>query len=255
MTRTWLVLAVSVAFSACVSNAPESSKSSDQMASEAAQYNLELGVGYLRKGELQMALDKLKKAVEQDPSLADAHMALGFLYEQIDQPGNAEKHMRKAAKLAPDDPQVLNAFAVMQCQHGSTDEALKTFSRAASIPLNRSPEAAYTNAGVCARDGGMLDEADQYFRKALAKNPSYDEALLQLASLNFERQDYFSARAFIERFLQGNKATAEALMLGVRIERAMANTSVGNDYAARLLREFPDSPEARQLLEQRRNGN
>jgi len=225
------------------------------MASEAAQYNLELGVGYLRKGELQMALDKLKKAVEQDPSLADAHMALGFLYEQIDEPGNAEKHMRRAAKLAPDDPQVLNAFAVMQCQHGSTEEALKTFSRAAGIPLNRSPEAAYTNAGVCARDGGMLDEADQYFRKALAKNPSYDEALLQLASLNFERQDYFSARAFIERFLQGNKATAEALMLGVRIETAMANTSIGNDYAARLLREFPDSPEARQLLEQRRNGN
>lgn len=255
MKKTCLVLMVSVLFSACVSNAPESSKSTDEMAREAAQYNLDLGVGYLRKGELQLALDKLKKAVDQDPSLADAHMALGFLYEQIEQPADAEKHMRRAAKLAPDNPQVMNAFGVMQCQHGATDEALKTFSRAAAIPLNRSPESAYTNAGVCARDGGKLDEADQFFRKALAKNPEYDEALLQLASLNFERQDYFPARAFIERFLQAHKATAEALMLGVRIERAMANTSVGNDYAARLLREFPDSPEARQLLEQRRNGN
>lgn len=255
MTRTWLVLTFSVLFSACVSNAPEPSKSSDEMAREAAQYNLELGVGYLRQGELQLALDKLKKSVEQDPSLPEAHMALGFLYERIEQPDDAEKHMRRAAKLAPDNPQVMNAFGVMQCQHGSTEEALKTFSRAAAIPLNRNPESAYTNAGVCARDGGKLDEADQFFRKALAKNPRYDEALLQLASLNYERQDYFPARAFIERFLQANKATAEALMLGVRIERAMANTSVGDDYAARLLREFPDSPEARQLLEQRRDGN
>jgi type IV pilus assembly protein PilF len=248
------VLVLSVLLAACVSNAPESSRNPEQMEKEAADYNLQLGIGYLRQGEYQLALEKLKKSAEQDPTVPETHMALGYLYEQINEPKDAESHLRRAARLAPDDPEVQNTFGVFLCKQGSAKEALKSFDKAALAPLYRTPEAAYTNAGVCARTSGMPDEADEYFRKALAKNANYDEALLQLASLNFERANYFPARAFTERFLQNHKATPEALLLGVNIERAMGNTEAAGVYAARLAREFPGSAEARQVLERRPDG-
>jgi type IV pilus assembly protein PilF len=255
MSKTLPLLALSIVLGACVSNAPENSKNPQEMEKDAADYNLQLGIGYLRQGEYQLALDKLKKSAEQDPSVPETHMALGYLYEQINEPEKAESQLRQASRLAPNDPEVLNTFGVFLCKQGSVKEALASFDKAALAPLYRTPEAAYTNAGVCARTSNRPDEAEAYFRKALGKNPNYDEALLQLASLSFERANYFPARAFIERFLQGNRATPEALYLGVRIENAMGNSDAVNNYATRLLREFPESAEARQVLEQRRNGN
>jgi type IV pilus assembly protein PilF len=164
-------------------------------------------------------------------------------------------HLRRASKLAPENPEVQNAYAVFLCKQGSVSEALKAFDKAAMVPLYRTPEVAYTNAGVCARGAGRLNDADTYFRKALAVNKNYDEALLQLASLNFDRGEYFPARAFVERYLQTYKATAEVLWLGVRIEQAMSNNAAAAKYAERLLSGFPDAAETGLLLEQQRNGD
>jgi type IV pilus assembly protein PilF len=255
MKNTWAILTVSLLVSACVSDAPKSSKGAKQMEQDAATYNLQLGVGYLRQGEYQLALDKLNKSLEQNPSLADTHMALGYLYEQTNQTAEAETHLRRAAKLAPENPEIQNAYAVFLCKQGSVSQALKAFDKAAMVPLYRTPEVAYTNAGVCARGAGKLDDADAYFRKALGVNKNYDEALLQLASLNFDRKEYFSARAFVQRYLQSYKATAEVLWLGVRIEQAMGDRAAVNEYAERLLGGFPESVEAGLVLEQRRDDN
>lgn len=255
MKNTWAVLTVTLLVSACVSDAPRSSKGAKQMEQDAADYNLQLGVGYLRQGEYQLALDKLNKSLEQNPSLAETHMALGYLYEQTNQTEEAETHLRRASRLAPENPEIQNAYAVFLCKQGSVSEALKAFDKAAVVPLYRTPEVAYTNAGVCARGAGRLDDADAYFRKALGVNKNYDEALLQLASLNFDRREYFSARAFVERYLQQYKATPEVLWLGARIEKAMGNTAAANEYGQRLLSGFADSAEAGLFLEQRRNGN
>lgn len=249
-----LVLALSGMVSACVSNAPEPNRTRDELDREAAQYNLQLGVGYLRQGELEMALGKLKKAIEQDPSLAEAHMALGLLYEQVDEPSEAGRYYRKATRLAPENPEILNAHGVFLCKNDQLKDALSTFDKAAAVPLYRTPEAAFTNAGVCARNAGKLDEADHYFRKALARNARYNEALLQMASLNFDRQAFFPARAYLERFLGNHPATPEALWLGLQIERGMTNGAASEGYARRLLDEFPDSAEARRLKERRQHG-
>lgn len=252
--KIWLVLALSGMVSACVSNAPEPNRTRDQLDKEAAQYNLQLGVGYLRQGELEMALAKLKKAVEQDPSLAEAYMAMGLLYEQADEPGEAGGYYRKATKLAPDNPDILNAHGVFLCKHDQVKDALSAFDKAAAIPLYRTPEAAFTNAGVCARAAGKSEEAELYFRKALARNARYNEALLQMASLNFDLKAFFPARAYLERYLGNHPATPEALWLGLQIERGMANATASESYARRLLDEFPDSAEARRLKESRRHG-
>jgi len=244
-----LMMMTSLLLAGCVSNAPKSSKDREVSEKEAASYNLQLGVGYLRKGELQLAKEKLEKAVQQDPGRADAHMALAFLYEQIQQLGDADEHYRRATRLDPDNADVLNTYGAFLCKQGRTREAVQAFERAASRPLYRTPEAAYTNAGVCVRKDGKLDAADTYFREALARNPRYAEALVQLTSLNLEQKNYMAARAFLQRFMQDNKPTAEMLLLGVRVERAMGDAEAAGRYAAQLKKNFPDSAEARQLRE------
>ena len=50
---------------------------------EAAQINLQLGIGYLRQDNLPAAQEKLEKAIEQDPRLAMAPAALGLVFERL----------------------------------------------------------------------------------------------------------------------------------------------------------------------------
>ncbi|MEO7387133.1 MAG: tetratricopeptide repeat protein, partial [Gammaproteobacteria bacterium] len=122
---------------------------------DAAQYNMQLGVSYLRQNNLQAARDKLEKSIEQDPGLATAHAALGVVFERLEDPAGAEKHYRRAVELDGSDPDSLNALGVFTCSRKEKpDEALKLFDRAIAVPL--SVKAAnrtmlYTNAGTCAK--------------------------------------------------------------------------------------------------------
>ena len=68
-----------------------------------------------------------------------------------------------------------------------------------------------------------------------------------MAKLSLESGQYLSARGYIERNLQSAADTPEALLLAVKIERALRNKDAEASYALRLRNMFPDSPEAAQL--------
>ena len=91
--------------------------------------------------------------------------------------------------------------------------------------------------------------AEEYFRQALARKGDYGEALLQLSVLKFTTKDYLGARAFLQRYLSTNIPTAGVLLLGVRIEEELGDTTARTEYANQILRNFPESPEARSILE------
>jgi type IV pilus assembly protein PilF len=90
--------------------------------------------------------------------------------------------------------------------------------------------------------------AEEFFREALERKSTYGEALLQLCLMKFQQQDYLSARAFLQRFMASNRTTAGVLYLAAEIEGKLGNDRGRTEYVNRLLREFPESPEARKAL-------
>ncbi|MEJ2515697.1 MAG: type IV pilus biogenesis/stability protein PilW [Gammaproteobacteria bacterium] len=242
--RRRTVLAACLMAAGCVSTSSDESKVSDH---DAARYNTQLGVSYLRRGDLEAARDKLEKAVDQDPDFASAHAALGILYERTRQLDDAGEHFATAVRLSPDDANLMNAYGGFLCRSGDRQKGLEFIERAADNAYYRTPEAALTNAGVCARGIPDLARAEQFFRRALARDALYAEALLQLADLKLAEGEPLSARAFLQRYESVAEPTATTLMLGRQIEKALGNEEEAADYARRLARTFPDSSEARSL--------
>jgi type IV pilus assembly protein PilF len=93
------------------------------------------------------------------------------------------------------------------------------------------------------------EKAEAYFREALKDRPTYPEALIQLAALKFKTGEFLQARAFLQRYLSGNKSSPGVLYLGVQIEEALEDNRAATDFSNQLLREYPESPEARRVLE------
>ena len=256
--KTQLLLTVITA--ACLTSGCVTETTGRQMPeasdTEAAQINLQLGVGYLREGNLEAAQSKLEKAVDQDPDLIAAHTALALVYERLGDIEGAEREYRRAIDMAPRDPDALNYMASFLCrQPGRQGDAHDYYERALAVPLSEkysNKAMIYTNAGVCAKRTDLV-QAEDYLRTALANDPRYAEALLQMADVTYERGHYLQSRAFLERYISAARVSPAVLWLGVRVETALGDADAAANYGTRLKREFPESVETRLLLEQERN--
>jgi type IV pilus assembly protein PilF len=231
----------------CVSTTTGSLQEADD--DDAAEQFYQLGARYFRNGQYALARDRLIRALELDPDMAIAHSALALSYEQLDNPRLAEEHHRKAVRAEPGNYGVHNAYAVFLCGQERYDDAAEQFRRAVRIPENDDREITLTNAGVCMGNKPDYEEAESFLRLALEENATYGEALIQMSLLKFKTEDFLHARAFVQRYLASNKATPEVLFLAVQIEKALGDDRASTDYAHRLLREFPESPQARRVLQ------
>ncbi len=245
----WLGLVFVLAQAGCVTTTTGPPPRPDADTQQAAGLNYELGARYYRNGNYELARDRLLYSIELDPKNAVAYSILALSYERLDNVRLATEAYRTAAKLAPRDHNVLNTYAVFLCRQQEFDEAVKYFDRAANIPENDDVEVTLTNAGVCLVQKPDLQRAEVYFRTALEHKTSYGEALIQLSVLKHAQKDYLGARAFLQRYLSANAASASVLYLGVSIEQELGDERARTEYANRVLREFPQSAEARRILE------
>jgi len=217
---------------------------------EAARINAQLGVDYLRNGHEDLALEKLNKALEQDPSLAEAHSAIAVLYSRRGENEVAEKEYRKALSLSPRDPSIKNNFGAFLCANGKYSEAERYFVDAAADRSYGAPESALTNAGICARRDNDLPGAEKYLREALKIKPDFPDALGQMAWVSLQNKDYLRARAFMQRYESVGKASPETLWVAGRTEAALGNQAAAQAYQRRLETEFPTAAETRRTVYQ-----
>lgn len=216
---------------------------------EAARINAQLGIDYFRKGELNLAIEKLQRAIDQNPNLVLAHSSLALVYSRRGDTKLAEKEYRIAAALEPNNADVQNNFGVFLCAQERIVEAERYFISAAQTPQYKTPQAAWTNAGVCLRKT-QPERAESYFRKALELAPDFADALSNMAWLTFQKQDYWRTRAFLQRYELNSQATAETLWVGALTERKLGDAAAATRYERRLRSEFPASEEAANLPKQ-----
>jgi len=216
---------------------------------DAAAYNVQLGIEYLHQGDVALAKDKLDRALAEAPNSAEVHSARAMLFERMHNPDKADAEFRTSLRLAPHDPDVVNNYAVYLCQNGRTDEGVRRFEEAAHNALYRTPWAAYTNAGVCLRAAKRDDEARANFDRALQVRPNFAEAAFQLTELEFQHGELAPARAAIDAFIGSYDATADLLLLGVRVARAQGDKIGAQRYARRLQVDFPGTDQARALAD------
>ena len=242
-----VVILAGVFLSGCVSStsgmpAPEANDG------DAAELNYQLGARYYQNGKYDLARDRLELALKLNPKMAVAYTTLGMTYEALGNPRLATQSYENAVRIAPRDFEVHNAYAVFLCRQRDYSGAKKYFEKAANHPENDNAERTLTNAGLCLGQQPDLVAAERLFREALERRPTYGEALLQLCLLKYQQEDFMSARAFLQRFMATSRSTAGVLLLASEIEGKLGNDRGRTDFVNQLLREFPESPEARKAL-------
>lgn len=228
------------AISACASSGGTQGENPDDI-------HLQLGVRYLGMNKLELARENLLLSLEENSGNAQAHNALAFLYEKLNQYDNAKSHYETALDLDPNELGVQNNLGRFLCEHGELERGMELLSQASSNPINDRQWLALTNAGRCQLGMGQKQQAENYFRQALQFNSSYAPALLEMQKIAYEKGDFWAAKGFLQRYLGVAEHTSETLWFAAQAERALGNKELAKQYKKLLMEKYPLSNEAKKF--------
>jgi len=237
------ILAVLLLFVGCASTQGEDpwEESSKR---KAAESNTSMGLEYMNRGQYEIALGKLKKAVRDDPGYAPAYTVTAVLYERLGEFELAGKNYKKAVETDPENGDTNNNYGVYLCKTGVSDQAMGHFQKSLDDPFYSTPEVALTNAGSCALSEDNFATADEYLRAALKINSQFPDALITMTRLNYSQNNNLKSRAFLQRYEAVATHNASTLLLATQIEIAAHDSKAAGKYLLMLETNFPESDQA-----------
>jgi type IV pilus assembly protein PilF len=219
---------------------------------ERAAIHTELGVSYYEAGKMGVALEELNEAIRLDKSYASAWGARALVYLDLKEYAKAESDFKQALRVDPNNSDTKNNYGLFLCERKRGKEGIRYFLDAIQNPLYQTPDVAYKNAGLCASKMGDMKAAADYFERALRINPNQPQALYNLASAAFSRDDYAAAKQYLDRYMRVvDSPGPEELWMGARIERRLDDRTAMMNYGNQLRRRYPSAPETKAFLEGR----
>jgi Tfp pilus assembly protein PilF len=122
-------------------------------------------------GDLDRAYWFARAALEADPGFANAANTLGVIYIKHNHLAAAERAVRYALQLEPDNVSAISNLSGILAAEGRTGEAQAWAKRLAEI--QRHPPFYFYDRGMEAMQAGQFEEAARLFEKALSQRP-YD---------------------------------------------------------------------------------
>jgi type IV pilus assembly protein PilF len=220
----------------------ELATSSDQTsAQKRAVIRLQLAVGYYQRGELEVALDEVKQALQANPDSDDAYNMRGLIYMQMSEDHLAEESFQHALRLAPHNGEVDNNYGWFLCQNKRAAESFPYFEAAAAERKYAFPAKALDNAGKCSLKINHSAEAEKYFLLAFKYDPSNNDVNYNLAKIYFDRKEYDHSQFYISRVIKADVHDAEVLWLGIKIAHKMGDRVTESVIGSELGRFQPNS--------------
>jgi type IV pilus assembly protein PilF len=218
--------------------------SSDQSENQRrAEIRMQLAIGYFQQGQLSVALDEIKQALQIDPNYSDAYSVRGLIYMEMGETALAEDNFQRAMKLAPNNPDLNNNYGWFLCRNGQERQSMPYFEAALKSRAYQSPVKALNNAGACSLKMKEFVAAERYLTEAFRQDPANLETNANLAKLHYARAEYQQARAYVSRATKSDPISADVLWTAIKVERKLGNRPGENSFAIQLRRRHPNSPE------------
>ena len=245
-----LIWTALIALSGCVTETTIIGKNSERQenaidSANAAKTRIQLGMGYLNKGQMAPAKFNFEKAIELSPNDPDAYLAMAYYYETVGDRISAEKTYQKLLSGHGNNPDVLNNYGTFLCRNKNYSDADEMFMRAVAQPRYLKMDDSYENAGICAVQAGQKAKATEYYRKALSYNPNKAKLLLALAQIALDDHKPAEAESWLNSYRKKAGDSAQSLWLSIRAAQALGKIAETHVYGQALVQQFPSSIQAK----------
>lgn len=209
-----------------IKNSSFSSVNNQKINPRAANYNVQLGIAYLQKGDVERAKNKLQLAMKQDPFSWVAIDGMAYYWDVTGERRRAEALYKKAIDLADNKSHAQNNYGAFLCKQKAYREAIKYFLLAAHNSDYTTPAQAYENAGLCALQIPELSAAENYFKDALKRQPNLPHSLLELSQIYYEKAEPLKAKYYLQQFLKISSPTSRSQRLSILLAKKISDGKV-----------------------------
>jgi type IV pilus assembly protein PilF len=231
-----------------VSATPEAFTDSDEPESRKRATNrLKLAVLYFQDGKNNFALDEVKQAIQIDPNWFEPYGMRGVIYMQTSDYALAEQSFQKALAVNPNASDIKHNFGVLLCKMTRPAEGVKMFGTALADPGYGQRAKTWQELAQCQLSMGQKAEAEASFMHSYELDAGNPVTGYQLANLLFQRGELVRAQFYARRVNNGERATAESLWLGIKIERSLGSKDAQSQLEAQLRKRFAQSREVLSL--------
>lgn len=206
---------------------------------------LQLAAGYLGRGQLEVALDEVKRALMADPTYHAAFDMRGLIYAQLGDKVLAEDSFRRALALNSRDGSAQHNLAYVLCEQKKYSQARQHFEAALANPLYQDKERTRVAQAICEIQSGQVATGESLLLSAYEDGTRSPIIANALAQVYYDRQDYRRAALYASQANARNSGTPASLWLAIKIEHHLGNQGSVLRYAQQLRERFPDSREAR----------
>ncbi len=241
--RSISVVLIALLMGGCVIETSTSSLERNRNIDKAVEAYIAAGMVYLKEGDLGTANRKLKKAYDLNPDNPEANNALALFYTVENEGEQVEKYYKAAIAERPSYSIARNNYASFLFDQGryadARDQLLVVVKDYDYAQRNKSLE----SLGYCYLNLGDAANAERYFMRALQRNARMGRSLLELAEINFNDGRYKRAERYLESFDRLSAPNPRHLWLAVRLQRILEGKHKLASFALALKNIFPDSPE------------
>jgi type IV pilus assembly protein PilF len=250
----WIVL-----LSACTTESTSSIKNFEGNTTVSSQFDPELAAQkrvaaarlYLQQNNLERAKFHLDRAYQHKEDYPDLHFTLGYYYQMAKNYDLADKAFRQAIRLDDKNAEYKNGYGQFLCVVKKYDQAEDYFNMAIHDRTYSNTAMALVNAGNCKAQQNKLDEAVDYYRRALNINPKLPAALLEMAQYEYLQGRYDRTVQYLNRFREVAPLNPRSLWIGLRAAHKLGDKDAVSSYALKLQNLYPDSAETLEYLNSR----
>ncbi len=152
-----------------------------------ARSHYDIASDHVRNGQIEMALREYLAAAALEPANPDYQLAVGLTYVRKQRYPEAEQHLRRALEIAPDFHDARFNLSTLLIGVGRFEEARVEAERLYDDPTFPAPWRALSNRGWAEYKLGRVDDARETFALTRKFNPTYWPALLNLGILESEQ--------------------------------------------------------------------
>lgn len=242
--RLLLVLGL-ILLQACQSKATFNAEQSMQTRkqNEAASYNTQLGLVYLKQGERPRAKRKLLTALKLAPKSPDVNAAMAYYLEMTGDIKQARIFYKKALSLASNRGVQLNNYGAFLCRLGRYKQAEGYFLNAVKDVYYVNSAGAYENAGLCLAAIPDNPKARSYFAKALKQDPQRKQSLYELVKIELKENQAEKALMHLQNYSEMTMNDSKLLAMAIEAAQRAGNTASETIYKQQMIKlhHFTDS--------------
>jgi type IV pilus assembly protein PilF len=227
----------------------------DEQRNKAAR-RLALASAYFEQGQNEVAQQEVRAALLIDANYAQAYNLLGLIHQRDRAMDLAEQSFEQALKLATqpasrpaDLATVQHNYAWFLCEQGRFEQAQIQFERALRQPGYAQAGKTWMALGLCQIRAGQRTQGKTSLINAVAADTHNAVARYQLAVLAYQDGDLQEAQNYLMPVHAEQSFSAESLWLGVRLAHTLKQEQEERRLSELLLKNFPDSPQAKSLTQ------